>query len=128
MGNETQVAFDRLIFAFQEFNAAAVSAHDADDPSVITAADRLADAYTIYDDAIYTQYGVETPLDTYDEDFDDDDHFDDDHDIDDDFDDDDFDDEDGDDDEDDEDFDDDDFDDDDEDFDDDFDDEDDLDA
>ena len=73
MANETQVAFDRLIFAFQEFNAAAVSAHDPDDPSVIAAADALADAYTLYDDAIYTQYGVETPLDTYDEDFDDDD-------------------------------------------------------
>lgn len=88
MANETQVAFDRLIFAFQEFNAAAVSAHDPDDPSVIAAADALADAYTLYDDAIYTQYGVETPLDTYDEDFDDDDEDDLDEDFDDDFDDD----------------------------------------
>lgn len=87
MANETQVAFDRLIFAFQEFNAAAVSAHDPDDPSVIAAADALADAYTLYDDAIYTQYGVETPLDTYDEDFDDDDEDDLDEDFDEDFDD-----------------------------------------
>lgn len=91
MANETQVAFDRLIFALQEFNAAAVAAHDSEDPSVIAAANALADAYTLYDDAIYTQYGVETPLDTYDDfddvddgyDFDDDE---DDHDDDDDYD------------------------------------------
>lgn len=113
MANETQVAFDRLIFALQEFNAAAISAHDPEDPSVISAADALADAYTLYDDAIYTQYGVDTPLDTYD-DFDDDDH--DDDDLDDDFDDDDFDDDDFDDDEyDDDEYDDDEYDDDDED-------------
>ncbi|MDP9805526.1 hypothetical protein J2S70_000108 [Trueperella bonasi] len=85
MANETHVAFERLIFALQEFNAVAISAHDPEDPSVISAADALADAYTLYDDAIYTQYGVDTPLDTYD-DFDDD-H--DDDDLDDDFDDDD---------------------------------------
>ncbi|MDP9832452.1 DNA primase [Trueperella abortisuis] len=77
MANETQAAFDRLIFALQEFNAAAISARDSEDPSVLAAANALADAYTVYDDALYTQYGVETPLDTYDydehdEDYDDD--------------------------------------------------------
>ncbi|MCI7304734.1 MAG: hypothetical protein MR522_00480 [Trueperella sp.] len=95
MANETQAAFDRLIFALQEFNAAAISARDSEDPSVLAAANALADAYTVYDDALYTQYGVETPLDTYDydehdEDYDDDlddDHEEFDDDLDDDFDD-----------------------------------------
>ncbi|MGV4349069.1 DNA primase [Trueperella pyogenes] len=74
MANDTQAAFDRLIFALQEFNAAATAAHDPEEPSVLAAADALADAYTVYDDAIYTQYGVDTPLDTYDyEDYEEDD-------------------------------------------------------
>lgn len=97
MANETQAAFDRLIFALQEFDAAAISARDPEDPSVVAAADALADAYTVYDDALYTQYGVETPLDTYDYDDHDDDFDesdDDDDDLDDELDDDDFDDDD----------------------------------
>ncbi|QOR44722.1 hypothetical protein [Trueperella pecoris] len=67
MANETQAACDRLIFALQEFNATAMAARDPQDPSILAAADALADAFTLYDDALYTQYGVETPLDTYDE-------------------------------------------------------------
>ncbi|QOQ38784.1 hypothetical protein [Trueperella pecoris] len=67
MAKETQAACDRLIFALQEFNATAMAARDPQDPSILAAADALADAFTLYDDALYTQYGVETPLDTYDE-------------------------------------------------------------
>lgn len=44
-----------------------MAARDPQDPSILAAADALADAFTLYDDALYTQYGVETPLDTYDE-------------------------------------------------------------
>lgn len=44
-----------------------MAAGDPQDPSILAAADALADAFTLYDDALYTQYGVETPLDTYDE-------------------------------------------------------------
>lgn len=71
MANDTQAAFDRRS---QEFNAAATAARDPEEPSVLAAADALADAYTVYDDAIYTRYGVDTPLDTYDyEDYEEDD-------------------------------------------------------
>lgn len=67
-------ALDRLIGALEAFHLAASTAQDPSAPSVAEAADALADAYIVYDDVVFTRYGVEAPLDVYgdDEDFDDD--------------------------------------------------------
>lgn len=65
-------AFARLQHALEEFHAAALTHEDPDAPAVVHAANVLADAYTIYDDALFRQCGVEAPFDTFD-DFDEDD-------------------------------------------------------
>lgn len=115
MDIDPRSALERFIGALEDLHTAASATKDPEAASVIEATGRLADAYILYDDAVYTSYGVELPFDLYDddEDDDDDDDFDD---LDDDFDD-----------EDDDDLDDDDLDDDDDDIDDEDDDEDDLD-
>lgn len=73
MAIDPQTALNRLVHALEGFHSAVESAQDPDAPSVLRASDRLADAYTVYDDAIFTQFGVEAPFDTYsDDDYDDD--------------------------------------------------------
>ena len=62
---KTQAAFERLVHALEEFHATAIAASDPESPAVLAAADDLADAYTLYDDALFTEYGVDAPLDTY---------------------------------------------------------------
>lgn len=59
-------AFHHLMQAWEEFHAAVVETEDADAPRVMRACERLADAYTVYDDVLFTHYGVEAPFDTYD--------------------------------------------------------------
>ncbi|MCF2706213.1 hypothetical protein I6E29_02880 [Arcanobacterium haemolyticum] len=85
MATDARTSLDRLIGALETFHQAAITAPDADAPSVLEASDALVDAYTLYDDALFTQYGVELPLDIYgaDDDYDDDDDEDDDLDYDD---------------------------------------------
>lgn len=78
-------AFEALIEAWQEFHAAVMETEDGEAPRVLRAADRLADAYTVYDDVLFTSFGVEAPFDTFSDD--DDDDADDTEDLDDDFDD-----------------------------------------
>lgn len=77
MAIDPRTALDSLIGALETFHQAALSAQDPDVPSVLEASDRLADAYTIYDDIMFTHYDVELPLDVYsepdDDDFSDDD-------------------------------------------------------
>lgn len=65
MSTNPRLALDRLIGALETFHQAAVSAQDPDAPSVVEAADMLADAYTVYDDVMFVQFGVEAPLDVY---------------------------------------------------------------
>lgn len=67
-------ALDRLIGALEAFHLAASTAQDPSAPSVAEAADALADAYIVYDDVVFTGYGVEAPLDVYgdDDDYDED--------------------------------------------------------
>lgn len=93
---DPRTALDRLIGAFEAFHDASAQAQDPEAESVLEASDRLADAYIIYDEAMFTNFGVETPFDIYDDDEDEDDDdiydYDDDDDLDDDFDDDDLDD------------------------------------
>lgn len=69
---DPRTALDRLIGALEAFYEAARATQDPDADSVIEASDRVADEYTIFDDAIFTAYGVESPLDIF---FDDDDDF-----------------------------------------------------
>ncbi|MDR6938824.1 hypothetical protein [Arcanobacterium hippocoleae] len=61
-------AFTRLQNALEEFHSAVIQFQDAEAPAVLRAVDQLADAYTIYDDAIFTEYGVEAPFDTFSDD------------------------------------------------------------
>ncbi|MGO1592581.1 MAG: hypothetical protein ACTHW1_08330 [Ancrocorticia sp.] len=68
MAIDPRSALDSLIGALETFHQAALSAQDPDAPSVIEASDRLADAYTVYDDVMFTRYDVELPLDVYAED------------------------------------------------------------
>ncbi|MDY5854987.1 MAG: hypothetical protein SPJ68_05710 [Arcanobacterium sp.] len=77
-------AFEALIEAWQEFHAAVMETEDGEAPRVLRATDRLADAYTVYDDVLFTSFGVEAPFDTFDEDDDEDSDFDDEDDFDDD--------------------------------------------
>lgn len=79
MAMNPREALDRLIGALEAFHAVGISAADPESPAVIEAADALADAYTIYDDVMFTQFGVEAPLDIFaevDDEYDDDDEYD----------------------------------------------------
>ncbi|MBM7825364.1 hypothetical protein JOD55_001191 [Arcanobacterium pluranimalium] len=83
MAIDPNTAYARLASALDDFHSAVTQFADADAPAVLRAADLLADAYTVYDDALFTQYGIEAPFDTYaEDDFEefDDDEFDDDFD------------------------------------------------
>lgn len=84
MATDPRNAFQLLIRAWEEFHAAVLDTEEAEAPRMLKASERLADAYTVYDDVIFTNYGIEAPFDTYDvddeylEDEDADDDFDDD--------------------------------------------------
>ena len=80
MSMNPRSALDRLIGALEAFHLAASTAQDPSAPSVGEAADALADAYIVYDDVVFTGYGVEAPLDVYGDDDDYDEDFDDDYD------------------------------------------------
>lgn len=74
MAVDLQTAYTRLVNALEEFHSSVLEFSDAEAPAVLRATDHLVDAYTVYDDAIFTQYGVEMPFDTYSDDDDDDDY------------------------------------------------------
>ena len=74
MATDPRAALNRLIAALeQHFEAASTGEFS---PAVIAAEDRLADAFFTYDDALFTAFGIELPLDIVDADEDDDDDFD----------------------------------------------------
>lgn len=74
MVTDPRLAFEKLRFALEEFHAAAVSYRDPDAPEVLRCSEALADAYIMYDDTLFTHFGIEAPFDTFDdEDFEDDD-------------------------------------------------------
>lgn len=76
---DPRTALDQLMRALEVFHEAAASTNDPDSDAVVDATDDLADAYVIYDDAVFRRYNVELPFDIYDdEDDDEDDDFDDD--------------------------------------------------
>lgn len=79
MATDPRAALNRLIAALEQHFEAA-STGDEFSPAVIAAEDRLADAFFTYDDALFTAFGIELPLDIVDADEDDDEDFEDDED------------------------------------------------
>ncbi|MFT3942700.1 MAG: hypothetical protein QM705_02585 [Ancrocorticia sp.] len=77
MAIDPRAALDGLIGALEAFHQAATNAQDPDADSVVEASDALADAYTLYDDVMFTRYEIEAPLDVYFADEEIDDEFDD---------------------------------------------------
>lgn len=77
MATDPRAALNRLIAALEQHFEAS-STGDEFSPAVIAAEDRLADAFFTYDDALFTAFGIELPLDIVeaDEDEDEDDDFD----------------------------------------------------
>ncbi|USR78676.1 DNA primase [Arcanobacterium pinnipediorum] len=85
MATDPRLAYEKLRYALEEFHSAALTYQDADAPEVLRRAQKLTDAYIVYDDSLFTHYGIEAPFDTFDdEDEFDEDEFDDDEDVDDD--------------------------------------------
>ena len=75
MATDPRAALNRLIAALEQHFEAA-STGDEFSPAVIAAEDRLADAFFTYDDALFTAFGIELPLDIVEADEDEDDDFD----------------------------------------------------
>ena len=75
MATDPRAALNRLIAALEQHFEAS-STGDEFSPAVIAAEDRLADAFFTYDDALFTAFGIELPLDIVEADEDEDDDFD----------------------------------------------------
>ena len=71
MATDPRLALVRLVDALENFHEIASSTDDPEASAVFEAADRLSDAYIVYDDVMFTQYGVELPFDLFDDDADD---------------------------------------------------------
>lgn len=82
MAIDPRTALDELIQALTEHMELALETHDPDADEVLDAAEALGDAFDNYDEALFQETGVDTPLDNLDG-YDDDDDLDDDEDLDD---------------------------------------------
>src|SRR4249919_3581188 len=78
MSADPRAALSQLVAAFERHLEASSTRHGDDDPSVVAAYEDLADAFEVYDAALYDAYGEMTPLDIYSGDDDEDDDEDDD--------------------------------------------------
>ncbi len=72
MSIDPRVALQSLTSAFEEHLAAASARRSDGDPAVEAAFFAVADAFEVYDDALYEAYGEVTPLQVIDEEDDDD--------------------------------------------------------
>ncbi len=83
MSIDPRVALQSLTSALEEHLAAASARRSDGDPAVEAAFFAVADAFEVYDDALYEAYGEVTPLEVIDgdEDEDDDDDIDDEEDL-----------------------------------------------
>lgn len=72
MTNDPRSALNRLIAAFEAHLDAAATG-DEFSPAVVAAESALQDAFFTYDDALFTAFGIELPLDTFDGEGDEDD-------------------------------------------------------
>lgn len=59
---DPRIALNKLIEAFEQHYAVA-SRIDSDDEELLAKEDMLLDAFFTYDDALFTTYGVEIPID-----------------------------------------------------------------
>ncbi len=75
MSDDPRASLSQLVAAFERHLEASSTRHGDDDPTVVAAYEDLADAFEVYDAALYDAYGEMTPLDIYsgDDDEDDDD-------------------------------------------------------
>ncbi len=81
MSIDPRVALESLTAALEEHLAAAASRRGDGDPAVEAAFFAVADAFEVYDDSLYEEYGEVTPLQVIDEDEDEDEDLDDDEDL-----------------------------------------------
>ena len=65
MSADPRAALNQLVAAFERHLEASSTRHGDDDPSVVAAYEDLADAFEVYDAALYDAYGEMTPLDIY---------------------------------------------------------------
>ena len=72
MTNDPRSALNRLIAAFEAHLDAAATGDELS-PAVVAAENALQDAFFIYDDSLFTAYGIELPFEAFDSDGDDDD-------------------------------------------------------
>ncbi len=72
MSIDPRVALQSLVTALEEHLAAAASPRDDNDPAVEAAYLGIADAFEVYEEALYDAFGEVTPLEIY-EDTDEDD-------------------------------------------------------
>ncbi|MGG5172547.1 hypothetical protein ACQR35_10270 [Pseudarthrobacter sp. J1738] len=71
MSIDPRVALQSLTAALEEHLAAAASRRSDGDPAVEAAFFAVADAFEVYEDALYEAYGEVTPLQVFEEDDDD---------------------------------------------------------
>lgn len=84
MTADARAALSAFVAALETHLETAAVSRGEDDPSVVEAYERVAEAFTAYDDALMDAYGEVTPLEVYDDDLvDDEDDFEDDDDFDD---------------------------------------------
>lgn len=77
---DPHVALQRFTDALLEHLTAARGRRSENDPAVVTAFDRVAETFDVYDEALMAAYGEVTPLEVYDDSDDDDDDVEDDDD------------------------------------------------
>ena len=65
MSDDPRAALSQLVAAFERHLEASSTRHGDDDPTVVAAYEDLADAFEVYDAALYDAYGEMTPLDIY---------------------------------------------------------------
>lgn len=72
MSTDPRVALGALVAALETHLELTVERRGEEDPRVVAAYQRIADAFVTYDDALLEAYGEVTPLDIYSEDDDED--------------------------------------------------------
>lgn len=78
MSTDPRAALSALVAALEQHLELAAVRRGEDDPAVVTAYDRIADAFDAYDEALMQAYGEVTPLQVFDDEDEDDDPEDDD--------------------------------------------------
>lgn len=73
MSIDPRVALQSLVTALEEHLAASASRRREDDPAVEAAYVGIADAFEVYEEALYDAFGESLPLDIYEDDEDEDD-------------------------------------------------------